>query len=167
MAETVKKTRMSRAISALLFLSVVFNFVIVGAFLGFMLRPNGVPMHDRGSPPLRDLGFGAYSSALPKEDRRMLLQEMSGVRDQLRDSRALLKKQMEELAAVLSTEPFDPAKMNAIMEAQEQVLLERQRLGRRLFVDHVSRMPEERRNAYAERIAAMSQRMGAREGAER
>ena len=159
MNEDVKKSRMSRLVSALLFLSVAFNLVIIGAFLGFMLRADGTPMHNRNAPPLRDLGFGAYSSALPKEDRRLLLQEMAGLRHQLQDSRQVLQSQMGELAAALSAEPFDPARVFAIMEEQEKLLLERQQLGRRLFVDHVSRMPEDRRRAYAERIAVMSQRM--------
>ncbi len=150
-AETPKT---GRGVRILLAVSLSLNLLIVGVFVGAMLRMNGVFAHNR--PPMqatmRELGYGPYGRALSREDQRAILEAMRDRADDFRLDRREIRAQSETLLKALRASPYRPEVVRAIIESQQARLIDRQIAGKDLLLERIERMSDAERRRYARRL---------------
>ncbi len=123
----VRPTRSGRGLRWALGISLALNLAVVGMVAGAMLR-DGSGM--RGAM-VRDLGFGPFTEALSREDRRALRQALFERAPEIRQARQQRQEDLQALVAILRAEPFDAAALAAAMAEQEA-----QGVGFTNFCDH-------------------------------
>ena len=138
-----------------LFVSLALNLAVVGMVAGAFL---GGP-HDRdGSSALRDLGFGPFVYALPREDKREIDVALKREAGSFRDNRAEIKRQFEGFLAALRADPFDNAEVERLIGDQRSRIGERQRLGQRLLMERIRAMDARKRGDYADKLDSLLRR---------
>lgn len=126
--------------------SLAVNLLIAGLVVGAFLH--GPP--DRvGRPQPRDLGFGPFVDALPREDHRAMLQAMSREEGSFRERRMALRRDFEALLSALRAEPYDQAVVDQLVNSQQEEVFESLRLGRDLLLERIADMDAAERAAYA------------------
>jgi|LauGreDrversion4_2_1035121.scaffolds.fasta_scaffold441346_2 uncharacterized membrane protein len=144
------RSKPGRGLRIALAISLAFNLAVVGLVAGAMLR-DGPGM--RGAM-VRDLGFGPFTEALSREDRRAMRESLFERAPEIREARRLQRADVEGLVALLRAEPFDAVAFAARM-AEQQVRMERQlRLGQEVLQDRVAQMSPEERRGFADRLEA-------------
>lgn len=133
----------------LLFVSLAFNLLIIGAVAGALL---GGPRDRDRRPALRDLGFGPYVQALPLTDRVALGLAMRREAGAFRENRDVLRRQFEAFLDALRVEPYDHAEVTRIITLGQNQVIERQRLGRVLLLERIAAMDAAERAAYAKAL---------------
>lgn len=129
-----------------LVMSLAVNAFFVAAVLGAGLR------HHR---EMRDVGFGPFTEALTREDRRALRDAFMAVAPDVRERRREVAEDAAQLAAALRADPWDAEAAEALLLRQGARAEERFTLGRRLFLERLSQMTPEARAALADRIENM------------
>ncbi|MEQ6248541.1 periplasmic heavy metal sensor [Sulfitobacter sp. HNIBRBA3233] len=125
-------------------LSLALNLAVAAAVGGAMWR-----FHEGGGPHGRPLrGEAPYLSALGREDRRE-------IRRAIRQAPGDRRAQMQEMFSLLRAEPFDPAPVRALLERQRESLLQRQDLTSAAWLARISRMSDDERRAYVQRLEEM------------
>lgn len=140
--------------------SLGLNLLILGMFLSAFLF--GPPQRDR-APGLRDLGFGPYVSALTRADRLSLAAKIRREGGPFRDRRRAMRAQFEAFLAALEAKPYDHKAVADIVERQQSLVFETQRLGRDVLLAHIAEMSDDDRAAYA-RALRRDVRRGPRRG---
>ncbi len=133
----------------LLFVSLAFNLLIVGLIAGAML---GGPRGSDRNPLLRDLGYGPFISALPREDKIAITKAMREKGGSIRETRAELRRQFQAFLTALRTEPFDRAEVERLITDQRSRIGERMTLGQSLLLERIEMMSEADRAAYADAL---------------
>jgi len=152
-APDVKKKSGGRWLRVVLFASLAINLLIVGMVAGAVLR--GGPWNKGrpgGPPPYFELGNGPVGRALSRDSRREIGRELVDRSGDLRANRDVVRAQYVALLQALRTEPFDAALVNNIISEQQENLLRRQDIGKKLLVRHVANMTVVERTEYAERL---------------
>ncbi len=139
----------------LLFVSLAFNLLVVGLVAGVLI---GGPRDRDRNPALRDLGFGPFVWALPREDQRALREAMRGAEGSFRENRTRIRSQFEAILTALRAEPYDPSEVERLVVAQQDRISERQALGKRILLDRITVMSPDERVAYANKLAEALQR---------
>ena len=134
----------------LLFVSLAFNLLVVGLVAGALI---GGPRDRDRNPVLRDLGFGPFVWALPREDQKALRDAMRGEEGSFRENRARIRSQFEAILTALRADPYDPAEVERLVVAQQDRISERQTLGKRILLDRIEVMSPAERVAYADKLA--------------
>ncbi|MGH1464917.1 MAG: periplasmic heavy metal sensor [Cognatishimia sp.] len=141
---------MRRSIRALLIGSLALNLIIVGLVAGAMLGNKRI-----GDRPPRDVDLiGAYSRALPQEDRRSL---GKALRDHNRVSgftRNAVQTTLRETLGALRADPFDADKLGVILRKQSSVAFERRDFAQDLLLKRLSAMSDAERLLVADRFEA-------------
>lgn len=137
-----------RGLRIALTLSLALNLLVAGLLAGAMLR-DGPAMR---SAMVRDLGFGPFSEALTREDRKALRRALIDRAPELRDERKRRLEELGEILVVLRAEPFDPAGFSTLMDGQRSRMAAQLALGHDLLVAHVTAMTAKERQAFAERL---------------
>lgn len=133
-----------RWMTILLVISLAVNLLVVGVILGTALRFRGGD-HAK-TPP----GFGiALYQALPKEDRKKLRGELSGLRGKGSYSR---KQDFAGLSTALRTVPFDPEAVQVLLNQQALATENLQRALHQEWLVYVTEMSDGERQIYAERL---------------
>ncbi len=143
-----------RLTKVILVISLTLNLLVVGLVAGAHLRDGS---DDRRFPrpertAMRDMGFGPFISALPREHKR-------GIGKALRDrsgsfvaNRRALAQEMRDIIGVLRADPFDPAVLNDVLEAQGTRIRSRAETGRDVLVEQIGKMTPRDRAQFADRL---------------
>lgn len=104
MNETVvPKARPGRRLRIALAVSVALNLAVAGLVAGSLVTHRG----DKPGP-VRDLGFGAFTEVMTKEQRASLRQVFKRQAPDFGAIRREMRAEREALLAALRAEPFDP-----------------------------------------------------------
>lgn len=144
----VQPPKTGKGLRIALALSLALNLAVLGVVAGALLH-NGPGMR---AAMVRDLGFGPYTEALTREDRKALRQALFEKAPELHDMRRMMRDDTEALLAILRADPFDAAAFRGRMEAQHQRMEAQMRLGQDLLQSYIADMPAESRRAFADRL---------------
>lgn len=122
-------------------------------------RPPGAtrPGEPSAMPParlLRELGLGPFIAGFPPEKRRQMLRDLREALGPRRAERTALLQELQEMLAILRSEPFDAAAFGAVMDRQKQRLSARAEVGRDVIVAAIAGLTSEERLALADSFAA-------------
>ena len=155
MTETAVVKAPGRAVRIALAVSVALNLAVVGVVAGAALKHGG-----SGHEMERDIGFGPFSEALSREDRRALRGQILQRAPELRSVRKEMQADTQSLLAVLRAEPFDAAGLAAVMETQRARMAGRLEVGQAVLRDFLIAMTPEARKDFADRLEARLQGSG-------
>ncbi|UWR23501.1 periplasmic heavy metal sensor [Sulfitobacter sp. S190] len=145
--------RKRRVMPVVLALSLAVNLAVIAAVAGVALRTRGEPPGARA-----DVRFGApYIRALPPEQRDRLRASLRGSKDRDRIGRPM---GFEQMLQALRAAPFDPAAVQAALEAQRTRSLDRVGRVTDAWLALVIEMTDAQRAAYAERLEETLARRG-------
>jgi uncharacterized membrane protein len=139
----------TRGLKIALAVSVALNLGIAGLIGGIAWHggPGG-----RGDMMVRDFGFGPFNDALSPEDRQALRQSVMDRAGDIRVARRQMQADGANILAALRAEPFDPAALAAVIDAQAGHLGERLKFGSDVIRDHILGLSPEARAAFADRL---------------
>lgn len=154
MSETAVGKVPGKGLRIALAISVALNLAVAGLFAGSFL-------HDRGGPrDVREIGFGPFSEALSREDRKALRRALFARMPEMRQARQEAAQDAQALLGVLRATPFDPAQLSAVLEAQRVRMAGRFEVGQGLMRDLLVAMTPEARLAFADRLEQRLQHGG-------
>lgn len=133
-----------------LVLSLALNLLVVGVVVGGAVR------HHRhgGDESARDIGFGPFTEALSKEDRKALRRAFLAANPGFRDMRKDMGRDMGDLIAALRADPWDAVAAGIILAGQSQRMTDWMDTGRDLLLERLSAMTPQDRAAFADRLEA-------------
>ena len=134
-----------RRLRWLLVASLGLNLLLVGLALGAILR--GPPERIAAGPAL-----GHYARALPEADRRELGRALHASRADWAPSRDALRGQRAAFAEALTADPYDHARVVALLEDELRLSADLGSRGSALLAAQIARMTPEARAAFAERL---------------
>lgn len=138
-----------RGVRIALAVSVALNLAVAGLFAGSFLKDN-----EGGRRDVREIGFGPFSEALSRDDRKALRKMLFARLPEMKQARQEAAQDAQNLLGVLRATPFDPAQLSAVMEAQRQRMAGRLEVGQGLMRDLLVAMTPEARLAFADRLEA-------------
>lgn len=142
-----------RWVTPLLFLSLAVNLLIAGLVAGAFLSPDGPRRSgDEDQRAIRGVLGEPFFRALPKDERRAMVRDIIGNREQFREGREVLRERFEGFLATLRTESFDRAQAERLLGQQREAAIKRQTLGEDLLLDRLEAMTPEQRSAYADEL---------------
>ena len=155
MSDTAVGKVPGRGLRIALAVSVALNLAVAGLFAGSFL-------HDREGGPrgVREIGFGPFSEALSHDDRKALRQALLARMPEMRQARQEAAQDAQTLLGVLRADPFDPAQLAAVLEAQRVRMAGRFEVGQGLMRDLLVAMTPEARRAFADRLEKRLQKGG-------
>ncbi|WP_054007986.1 periplasmic heavy metal sensor [Cypionkella psychrotolerans] len=136
--------------------SVALNLAVAGLFAGSFLKD-----HEEGGPRgVREIGFGPFSEALSRDDRKALRRALLARMPEMRQARQEAGRDAQVLLGVLRADPFDPGQLTAVLEAQRVRMAGRFEVGQGLMRDLLVAMTPEARQAFADRLEKRLQHGG-------
>ncbi len=131
-------------------LSLAINLLVIGVAVGSVLRlKNGD--HAKAPP-----GFGpALYRALPKEDRKSLRRELSGLHGKGAKGRS---RDFMVVTEALRAVPFDPETVTLLLQQQAQATADLQAALQEKWLVLVTQMSDEERQTYATRLEEVVKR---------
>ncbi|MDB6452390.1 periplasmic heavy metal sensor [Falsirhodobacter sp. 20TX0035] len=141
-----------RTLRLLLILSVTLNLAIAGIVAGAALR------HPPPPDPGRGPAFGAYDRAFSEEDRKAMRDAFHREAPDFGKGWQAMKDDTADLLTTLRTEPYDPARTEAIFARQRERGGQMMALGQRLMAQRLAEMTPEERLAFANRLAERMER---------
>ncbi|MDZ4309356.1 MAG: periplasmic heavy metal sensor [Cypionkella sp.] len=156
MGETAVGKLPGKGLRIALAVSVALNLAVVGVFAGSFLKD-----HEEGGPRgVREIGFGPFTEALSREDRKALRKAVLARMPGIRQARQEAGQDARNLLGVLRAEPFDPAQLAALLEAQRVRMAGRFEVGQEVMRDLLVAMTPEARLAFADRLEQRLQHGG-------
>ncbi len=142
-------------VRVLLAVSLTLNLLVIGAIAGAHLRRNtdqrqAGPMEARSA--MRDLGYGAFIDALPRDQRRALGQALRERGGSFAVNRTALAEEFKAMLAALRADPFVAGDLQDVLEQQGQRVAGRTLIGRQLVLERIAAMPLQDRQAFADRL---------------
>lgn len=102
---------------AILVVSVGINCLLAGYIVGRRLLPGEEQATQASAPaPAQANNLAERLKALPKEERQKFQEAMRPFRPDIRTAREAVQEARDHLAAVISAEPYDPARMRETFE---------------------------------------------------
>ena len=155
-----------RWVRVALVVSLGANLLIVGMIAGAMIRHSGEggaarPARPAAEMTLRELGYGPFGRALSRSDQRAIAEALKGRARDLETNRREFRAQMKALVNALRATPYRPEAVRQIIDRQQARLMERQQIGKDLFLEHLEKMTDAERKRYARRLEKVLRR-GAR-----
>lgn len=151
-AQPPRRTR--RLVKVILTVSLTLNLLVVGLVVGAHLR-DGQDGRRFGPPDrsiARDMGFGPFIGAFPREDRRELALALRERAGPFLDNRQALVDEMQGILTALRTEPFDAEALSSLMSAQGERIRSRAELGREVLVEQIGKMTPRERARFADEL---------------
>jgi len=145
--------RPGRGLRIALGLSLAVNLLVLGLVGGAVLHGPPSRFHDG-----RDMSFGPFAEALRPEDRKALRRDILQRAPELRAGREKRQQEIEGLLQALRAEPFDAARLESVMAAQQAQLASQLALGAAVIRDYLIALPLEERLAFADRLEASLRR---------
>ncbi|WP_103333929.1 periplasmic heavy metal sensor [Pseudotabrizicola formosa] len=139
-----------RGLKLLLAVSLALNLAVLGTFAGVALRGHDP---DRRPPAaVRDLSFGPFTEALTRDQRRAMLRSLSERGPGLREMRAQMRADFDDVLATLRATPFDAGAFQAAVARQNSRFSARAEAGRDALVALVLQMSDPERAAFLDRL---------------
>lgn len=137
-----------------LVVSLAANLLVLGVVAGAVIR------HDRDGPRgmIADVGFGPYTEALSREDRKALRDAFIARAPDFRAMRAEAQADMATLIAALRAADWDEAAVKTTLAKQRDRTVSRISLGQDLLLERLSAMTPDARRALADRLDGMMRR---------
>ena len=139
----------TKALRIALAVSVALNLAVVGVVAGTMLNHRS---DDGRMETGRELGFGPFSEALGREDRRALRNAFLAKVPELRDNRRQRGEDTRALLAGRRADAFVRDALSALVEGQRHRMEMQLQLGQDLLRDLLIAMTPEARRAFADRL---------------
>lgn len=158
MSETSVVTTPGRRLRIALAISVALNLAVAGVFAGSLLKD-----HD-GPRDVREIGFGPFSEALSREDRKALRRGLLAKLPEMRQARQDAMQEAQALLTTLRADPFQPSQLSDVMEAQRARMAGRLEVGQELLRDLLVSMTPEARLAFADRLETHLRHVGKDKG---
>lgn len=136
-----------------LFASLAVNLLVIGAVAGVMLGYFGPGQGRDVAPTVIDLGLGPYYRALSPDDRKAVRETALANRGAFRGNRASMRRLFAESQDALRSDPFEPARIQAVLEEQGAIADSGRRLGQEILVQHLATMSPEARRAFADELS--------------
>ena len=156
MSDTAVVKAPGRGLRIALAVSVALNLAVAGLFAGSFLKD-----HEAGGPRgVREIGFGPFSEALSRDDRKALRRAVLARMPEMRQARQEAAQDAQTLLGVLRAEPFNPGQVAAVLEAQRVRMAGRFEVGQGLMRDLLLAMTPEARRAFADRLEKRLQKGG-------
>jgi len=150
--ETPKRRRW---VMPLLFTSLAVNLLIIGLVAGAFLSPDGPRKPgNENQRAIRGVLGEPFFQALPRDERRAMVRDIIGNRDQFREGRDALRQRVESFLAELRSESFDRTEVERLLGQQRDAALRRQNFGETLLLDRLEAMTAAERSAYADALEA-------------
>jgi uncharacterized membrane protein len=140
-------SRLSKRVKFLLAASLALNLAVAGVVVGAAIKSHG----DR-PPSVNDLNYGPFSDALTRDQRKQLRRTFLEGGPSLRDMRAQMRADLENVATALRAEPFDAAAMRAAFDAQNKRISGRVALGQQAMMELILSMSPADRADFADRL---------------
>ncbi|WP_300516593.1 periplasmic heavy metal sensor [Aliiroseovarius sp.] len=144
--------RTRRLVKVILTLSLTLNLLVLGLVVGAKMRDGQEAR--RFSPPdraiARDMGFGPFIGAFPRESRREMAQALRERAGPFLDNRRALVNEMQEILNTLRAEPFDAEALNGLLSAQGNRIRERAEIGRGVLIEQIGKMTPRERARFAD-----------------
>ncbi|KAA9005706.1 periplasmic heavy metal sensor [Histidinibacterium aquaticum] len=147
--------RPGRGLRIALVVSLAFNLLIVGIVLG-----HGLSGRRFAPPPRVEFSAGPLGRALAPEDRRAIAGELRRNEAVRVPGPGDRRAEMQRLAAILETEPFDPETLAAHLESQRHRGADVISAAQRVLVSHISSMEPAARAQLATRLREVAFRRG-------
>lgn len=138
----------------LLALSLALNCAFVGLMIGAGLRHDGADRTGTFGTP--------YMRALPREERRAVLQALRASGDSGVPDRKMRRAMFQDVLTTLRGDPFDPAALRQAVSHQAEVSVAVQSRAQRAWLDVVIAMDPDARRAYADAVEKALRRGGKR-----
>lgn len=136
-----------RWMRVLLFVSLALNLLVVGAVAGFVLNGRPMPRGDRADPVL------PYTRAFDEEQRHALWRDLrTGLPREGAPLREGYLDDYRTALEILRADPYDPARMEALLAAQAARGAEVRARGQKVLSGYLAAMSPEARKAYADRL---------------
>ncbi|SIO57302.1 Uncharacterized membrane protein [Rhodovulum sp. ES.010] len=135
--------------------SLALNLLVLGMIGGAMLG------HRHDGPRGASFGpgeLGPYGRAFSAPDRDALRAALRAEAPRLRANREGVRAGFRDVLAALRAEPFDQARVEAALQAQQARLRDQMGLTRRLMLERVAAMSPEERSAFADRLEEVLRR---------
>ena len=132
-----------------LVLSLALNLFVIAVIVGASFG------HHRWRSPhggVHDVGVGLFTEVLTRRDRAALRDAFLAAAPDFRDQRRAAQDDFAELADALRQDPFDPARVDALVARHGARLADRLDLGRRLLSERFDAMTSTERAELADRI---------------
>lgn len=145
-AYDVTKRTVPLGFKILLGVSLAINLAVIGVFAGAAFRKG----EDR---PQRDgqINYARpYIQALPREDRRAILEAMRP--SKRGEDRATRRALYQEVTDILRVETFDRQAVEAVLLKQTEVTLSGQRAAQVQWLNRIEEMGTQERRAYADAV---------------
>lgn len=138
----------SRWLKPALIASLALNLLVAGTVIGFAVTdPKPAPGRDRV-----EVGFGPYTLALTKAERRAIREEFARRGPSMHDIRREMEADTRRVLAALRAQPFDPAEATAAFDIQKARARDGFELGYAILTDRILQMDEAARLAFADRL---------------
>lgn len=150
--ETPKKktgTGMRPWLKVVLFASLALNLAVAGLVIGAAVKYGP---RDGHRPPRVDMMMGPYTRALSHQERRDIGARLRHEYKAERPTRAQIRAQFDEVLVALRAQPFDAAAVEQLFKRQLEAGMERQALGQRLLLKHLTEMSDAERAEFATRL---------------
>lgn len=128
---------------------------------GWSSGPGCAKARDRRADPpkavkgvVADGGMGPFMDALPREMRREIGDILRDRAEGLVPNRTALVAEFDAMLDIMKTEPFDRARLEAVLDTQRERVTERVMAGRTVVLDQIEAMSPSERAAFVERLEA-------------
>ena len=141
-----KKINASKLLRVAFVVSLAFNVLVVAVIAGGVLQ-------GRRPAPMGgyDLSLGAFGSALSREDRGRIRDELRGNPSLRPPARASRQEAMQAFLAAVRADPFDAAPIQAIFDEQRERGTRAMQAGQDALLQRLSTMTSDERAAFADR----------------
>ena len=146
-ANDVTKRTVPLGFKILLGVSLAINLAVIGVFAGAAFR-KGKDRPQRGGGQINYAR--PYIQALPREDRRAILEAMRP--SKRGEDRATRRALYQEVTDILRVETFDRQAIEAILLKQTEVTLSGQRAAQVQWLNRIEEMGTQERRAYADAV---------------
>lgn len=127
------------------------NLLVLGMVGGAVLRHG----RDGDGRFVSDVGFGAFTDALSREDRGALRDAFVSRAPNFRDMRDEARNDVATLIAALQADVWDADAVRAALAKQRDRTVTRIALGQDLLLERIGAMSPEARRAFADRLDGM------------